>query len=100
MAWVTLEGGQTNLAPRPLFDLDISQPELFGCVIEGICPGCRGRLEIRPVKVQSQTYAESCGWCSGCLWGWSATVYRGTEQEHLWHDGEKLVTVYAQGALA
>jgi hypothetical protein len=55
-------------------------------------------MEVRAVTPENQTYAQSCGWCELCLWGWSATIAR--EGNHAWKAGEPIVTCYSAGALA
>ena len=100
MVWATQPNDDGSRAPRiSLADLKMPQAELFARVIEGICPGCARRLNVRPLNDRNQTYAESCGWCELCLWGWSATVWRGGDG-HAWKRGEPLVAVYNAGALA
>lgn len=100
MVWATLPNDDESQAPRiSLADLKMPQEALFATVIEGVCPGCSRRLVVRPLNDRNRTYAESCGWCTLCLWGWSATVARG-EPGTAWKRGEPLVTVYNAGALA
>lgn len=81
---------------RWLSDLKMSHDELFARVVEGICPGCGRALDRREVREMEATVMD-CGWCELCAWGWRAYTYRG-EPGH-WQPGERLVTVYAEGAL-
>lgn len=87
---------------RTLDTLRLPSEEIFARVLEGICPGCDRPLEIRQLQVGEVTkYADRCGWCTLCEWGWSAFIWResqgnGTEP---WKPGEHLITVYAEGAI-